>query len=86
MTKPRLIFPGQRAARPQYVLGTKNGTVRTSNVTEEKIFEAVYDIDEHESVYLEKCVPIVLVRYFVQILPSCPAPRHDRVAMPESSP
>lgn len=63
MTKPRLIFPGHRAARPQYVLGTKMGTVRTSNVTEEKIFEAVYDIDEHESVYLEKCVPIVLVRH-----------------------
>lgn len=63
MTKPRFVFPGLKAAGPQYVLGTKNGTVRTSNVTEEKIYEAVYDIEEYGSVYLEKCVPVVLVRY-----------------------
>lgn len=63
MTKTRLVFPGRRAGSPQYVLGTKNGTIRTSNVTEEKIYDAVYDIEEHESVYLEKCVPVVLVRY-----------------------
>lgn len=62
MTKIRLVFPGQRTGKPQYVLGTKNGTIRTSNVTEEKIFDAVYDINEHESVYLEKCVPVVIGR------------------------
>ena len=63
MTKKRLIYPGRRADSPQYVLGTRNGTIRTSNVTEEKIYDAVYDIEEHESVYLEKCEPVVLVRY-----------------------
>lgn len=63
MSKPRLVFPGRRAGAPQYVLGTKNGAVRTSNVTEEKIYDAVYGIDAHGSVYLEKCVPVVLVRY-----------------------
>lgn len=63
MTKPRLVLPGQRAGRPQYVLGTKNGALRTSNVTEEKIYDAIYDVEELESVYLEKCVPIVLLRY-----------------------
>lgn len=57
------IFPGLKIGKPQYVLGTENGTRRTSNVTEEKIYDAVHDIEEHESVYLEKCVPVVLVRY-----------------------
>lgn len=63
MNKPHLTFPGRRADSPQYVLGTDHGNARTSNVTEEKIIEAVYSIEEHESVYLEKCVPVVLVRY-----------------------
>lgn len=63
MTKTRLVFPGKNEGKPQYVLGTANGTERTSNVTEEKIVDAVYDIEDNESVYLEKCVPVVLVRY-----------------------
>ncbi len=64
MANTHFVFPGGRLnSRPQYVLGTKNGAIRTSNVTEEKIFDAVYDIEEHESVYLEKCVPVVVVRY-----------------------
>lgn len=63
MTEKLLTFPGRRSDSPQYVLGMKNGSIRTSNVTEEKIYDAVYDIEEHESVYLEKCVPVVLVRY-----------------------
>lgn len=59
----RGIFPGPKTGKPQYVLGTENGAERTSNVTEEKIVDAVYDIEDHVSVYLEKCVPVVLVRY-----------------------
>ena len=57
------IFPGSKANKSQYVLGTENGTKRTSNVTEEKIVDAVYDIEDNECVYLEKCVPVVLVSY-----------------------
>ena len=57
----REIYPGTKAGKPQYVLGTDNGAKRTSNVTEEKIADAVYDIDDNISVYLEKCVPVVLV-------------------------
>lgn len=57
------IYPRFKTLKPQYVLITNNGDKRTSNVTEEKIYDAVYDIDEHESVYLEKCVPVVLIRY-----------------------
>lgn len=53
---------GVTAMKPQYVLGIENGTKRTSNVTEEKIADAVYDIEDNVSVYLEKCVPVVLVR------------------------
>lgn len=63
MNKGHLTFPGRKTDSPQYVLGTENGDTRTSNVTDEKIIEAVYNIEEHESVYLEKCVPVVLVRY-----------------------
>lgn len=48
------IFPGSKANKSQYVLGTENGTKRTSNVTEEKIVDAVYDIEDNECVYLEK--------------------------------
>lgn len=59
----REIYPGTKAGKPQYVLGTDNGAKRTSNVTEEKIADAIYDIDNNISVYLEKCVPVVLVRY-----------------------
>ncbi|WP_285828778.1 hypothetical protein, partial [Bacteroides acidifaciens] len=59
----RGVFPGSKANKPQYVLGTENGTKRTSNVTEEKIVDAVYDIEDNECVYLEKCVPVVLVSY-----------------------
>ena len=57
------IFPGIKARKPQYVLGTENGTRRTSNVTEEKIRDAIDDIEDNVAVYLEKCVPVVLVRY-----------------------
>lgn len=56
-------FPGPKTYKPQYVLETENGTERTSNVTEEKIVDAVYDIEDNVSVYLEKCVPVVLVRH-----------------------
>ncbi len=59
----RGIFPGIKARKPQYVLGTENGTKRTSNVTEAKIVDAVFDIEDNEAIYLEKCVPVVLVRY-----------------------
>lgn len=59
----RDIFPGLNACKPQYVLGTKNGNERTSNVTEEKIRDAIDDIEDNGCVYLEKCVPVVLVRY-----------------------
>ena len=57
----RGIFPGSKANKPQYVLGTENGTQRTSNVTEEKIVDAIDAIEDNECVYLEKCVPVVLV-------------------------
>ena len=63
MTKKRLTFPGRIADSPQYVLGTENGTRRTSNVTEEKIRDAIDDIEENVAIYLEKCVPVVLVSY-----------------------
>ena len=59
----RSIFPGIKARKPQYVLGTENGTRRTSNVTEEKIRDAIDDIEDNVAVYLEKCVPVVLVRH-----------------------
>lgn len=59
----RNIFPGIKARKPQYVLGTENGTKRTSNVTEAQIRDAIDDIDDNVAVYLEKCVPVVLVRY-----------------------
>ena len=59
----RGIFPGSKANKPQYVLGTENGTQRTSNVTEEKIVDAIDAIEDNECVYLEKCVPVVLVSY-----------------------
>lgn len=61
--EPRAIFPGSKARKPQYVLGTENGTKRTSNVTEAKIVEAVEDIEDNVAIFLEKCVPVVLVRY-----------------------
>ena len=57
----RDIFSGLKARKPQYVLGTKNGDIRTSNVTEEKILDAIDDIEDNGCVYLEKCVPVVLV-------------------------
>ena len=59
----RGIFPGLNSCKPQYVLGKKNGNERTSNVTEEKIRDAIDDIEDNGCVYLEKCVPVVLVRY-----------------------
>lgn len=49
----RDIFSGLKARKPQYVLGTKNGDIRTSNVTEEKILDAIDDIEDNECVYLE---------------------------------
>ena len=59
----RDMFSGLKARKPQYVLGTENGTQRTSNVTEEKIVDAIDAIEDNECVYLEKCAPVVLVRY-----------------------
>ena len=50
------LFRGIKARSPQYVLGTKNGDIRTSNVTEEKILDAIDDIEDNGCVYLEKCV------------------------------
>ena len=57
------VFPGMKAKKPQYVLVTENGSERTSNVTEEKIRDEVDDIDDNVSVYLEKCMPRVVVRH-----------------------
>ena len=48
--EPRAIFPGSKARKPQYVLGTENGTKRTSNVTEAKIVEAVEDIEDNVAI------------------------------------
>ncbi|WP_300933285.1 hypothetical protein [Muribaculum intestinale] len=59
----RNIFPELKARKPQYVLGTQNGDERTSNVTEEKIRDAIDDIEDNVAIYLEKCVPVVLVRH-----------------------
>ena len=47
----RSIFPGIKARKPQYVLGTENGTRRTSNVTEEKIRDAIDDIEDNVAIY-----------------------------------
>lgn len=55
------IFPWLNARKPQYVLGTKNGDIRTSNVTEDVIRDEVDDIEDNECVYLEKCTPVLLV-------------------------
>ena len=63
MINKHLTLPSLKSKKPQYVLGTENGSVRTSNVTEEMIIDAVYDIEDHAFIYLEKCVPVVLVRY-----------------------
>lgn len=63
MSKTGLLHPGLNARKPQYVLGAKNGNERTSNVSEEKIRDAIDDIEDNGCVYLEKCVPVVLVRY-----------------------
>ena len=51
----RNIFPELKARKPQYVLGTQNGDERTSNVTEEKIRDAIDDIEDNVAIYLEKC-------------------------------
>ncbi len=63
MINKHLTLPSLKSKKPQYVLGTENGSVRTSNVTEEMIIDAVYDIEDHDFIYLEKCVPVVLDRY-----------------------
>ncbi len=63
MINKHLTLPSLKSKKPQYVLGTENGSVRTSNVTEEMIIDAVYDIEDHAFIYLEKCVPVVLDRY-----------------------
>lgn len=59
----RNIFPELKARRPQYVLGTKDGAIRTSNVNEDKIRDAIDDIEDNVAIYLEKCMPVVLVRH-----------------------
>lgn len=59
----RDVFPGFNVGKPQYVLGIQNGNERTSNVTEKKIRDAIDDIEDNGCVYLEKCVPVVLVRH-----------------------
>lgn len=61
--EPHGLFPGNKVRKPQYVLGTKNGTERTSNVNEEKIRDEIDAIDDNGCVYLEKCVPRILVRH-----------------------
>ncbi|MCB6971129.1 MULTISPECIES: hypothetical protein [Butyricimonas] len=55
-------LPGIAKKKPQYVLVTENGEERTSNVTDAKIMEAVYDVDSNEYVYLMRCRPVILVR------------------------
>ncbi len=46
----------------QHVLITKNGEQRTSNVTYERIFNALYNIKSNEYVTLEKCLPVKIIR------------------------
>ncbi|MDE5669128.1 MAG: hypothetical protein K2I24_06300, partial [Duncaniella sp.] len=48
--------------KTQHVLITGNGTQRTSNVTYERIFNALYNIGASEYVTLEKCQPVKIIR------------------------
>lgn len=59
---PRGTYPNGAAMKPQHVLITRNGDVRTSHVTVPKIMEAVYEIGANEYVTLEKCRPVRIVR------------------------
>ncbi|MDE6821413.1 hypothetical protein [Bacteroides acidifaciens] len=59
---PRGTYSGTAAMKPQYVLITENGKERTSNVTVVRIMEAVYKVDIHEYVTIEKCLPVRLIR------------------------
>ena len=45
---------------PQYVLITEDGDERTSHVSAERIYQAVYQIDSNEYVALQKCRPTAL--------------------------
>lgn len=48
--------------RPQYILITKNGKERTSNVTDAKIIRAVYEINDNGYVTIEKCIPVKVMK------------------------
>ena len=54
------IHPYRASRKEQFVLITENGKERTSNVTDERIFQAVYEVDSHSLVGLEKCVPVAI--------------------------
>lgn len=57
---PRGVYPGPAAVKSQYVLITENGEERTSNVSTERIYKAVYEIEANGYVTLEKCQPVML--------------------------
>lgn len=51
---------GPNSSGSQFILITEDFNERTSNVTEKKIVDAVYDIESNIMVVLEKCVPIAI--------------------------
>ncbi|WP_294618654.1 hypothetical protein [uncultured Bacteroides sp.] len=55
---PGRTYPYRAPQKEQFVLITENGNERTSNVTDERIFQSVYEVDSHTLVGLEKCVPV----------------------------
>ena len=57
---PRGVYPGARSLAKQFVLITEKGEERTSNVTTERIYKAVFEIEANEYVTLEKCVPVAI--------------------------
>ena len=61
MTLCKFPFPpGLSNRKPQFVLVTENGKERTSNVTQAKIFKAVYEVKDHGFASLESCVPVAI--------------------------
>ncbi len=57
---PRGVYPGAARLQPQYVLITDDGEERSSNVTTERIYKAVYEIAANKIVTLEKCQPVII--------------------------
>lgn len=52
--------PRRVSGSEQFVLVTEEGKERTSNVTDERIFRAVYEVECNTVVGLEKCVPVAI--------------------------